>query len=352
MRPAWPAAGGEPPASALIRCQPEDFFVEELAGFEPSGDGEHAYLYIEKRELNSVDVVSRLAELAQVPQRDIGFAGMKDRRAVTRQWFSVGLAGRAEPGWQQLEASGEIAVLAVARHRRKLRRGSHAGNRFRIVLRDVQGDRAELQQRLESLRTTGAPNYFGEQRFGRDGSTLAAAQRWSQRGGRVSRRQRGLYLSALRAFLFNELLAPRVIDANWTALEAPGICMLAGSNSYFSCEAVDEKLCARLASGDVHPGLPLWGRASRDDSAPLVQRYKQSLGENDWIGEFLVGQGLDMAWRATRLLPDDFCWQFCDDGRLQIDFALGAGSYATALLAECVRCKDGSRMSGNGSEQG
>ena len=159
----------------------------------------------------SDELVQRLSALSGVPERDIGLSGLKDRNAVTRQWFSVGMAGRREPDWQALETGGDVQLLELGRHSRKLRRGVHRANRFSLVLRGVSGDRADLERRLQLVRQQGAPNYFGEQRFGRNGATLEQACRWA-RGGhrRQTRARRSLYLSALRAFLFNTALATRV----------------------------------------------------------------------------------------------------------------------------------------------
>src|SRR5690606_599405 len=147
----------------------------------------------QKRQLNSMDLVRRVSALSAAPPRDIGYSGLKDRNAVTRQWFSVGMAGRVEPDWHALEKDGDVRVLAVTRHARKLRRGVHRANRFTLVLRELSGEPAALEQRLQALRATGAPNYFGEQRFGRDGSTLEQARRWMRNGRRISRDRRSLY---------------------------------------------------------------------------------------------------------------------------------------------------------------
>ena len=338
MIPAWPRAGGEPPASALIRARPEDFEVTEELGFELAGEGEHVFLYLQKRGLNTMELLQRVAALSGVPERDIGVSGLKDRNAVTRQWFSVGLAGRAEPDWRQLEAGGEVRVLECGRHLRKLRRGVHRANRFRLVLREVEGDRAALVERLQWVRAAGVPNYFGEQRFGNDGATLEQARRWIASGRRrVTRARRGLYFSALRACLFNELLALRVADGTWNSIVDGDVCCLQGSRSLFRCERADEELCRRAAAGDLHPGLPLWGTGGKEGYAEQARRLGQLLHQESAVCDFLEQAGLELAWRPARLLADDFCWQFCDDGALQLDFALGAGAYATALLAEIVR---------------
>ena len=337
MTPAWPRAWGEPPATAVIRARAEDFRVSEALGFAPSGDGEHVFLYLQKRGLNTLELVQRLAQLSGVPTRDIGVSGLKDRNAVTRQWFSVGMAGRGEPDWRRLEAAGDVQVLERARHQRKLRRGVHRANRFHLVLRQVEGDRAALEDRLQQVRDQGVPNYFGEQRFGNDGATLAQARQWVASGRRkVTRARRSLYLSALRSLLFNELLAARVEAATWNTIADGDVCCLQGSRSLFRCEQADAELTRRAALGDVHPGLPLWGSGA-DELAQQARTLAGERGLEPALCEFLERAGLELSWRPARLLADDFCWQFCDDGGLQLDFALAAGAYATALLAEIAR---------------
>ena len=342
MTISWPRAFGDPPSRALIRCQPEDFTVSEELGFDLSGEGEHVFLYLQKRNLNTMELLERLTAVSGVPQRDIGVSGMKDRNAVTRQWFSIGMAGRQAPDWQALEAGGDVKILKQGRHSRKLRRGVHRANRFRLVLRAVTGEHDALEQRMERVRSEGAPNYFGAQRFGRSGSTLEQARRWALGGGRrLTRAKRGLYLSALRAYLYNTVLASRVVAGNWNCPSDGDVCILRGTRSQFTCGIVDEKLRARASSGDVHPGLPLWGRGTSAASPPRALQQRESLTEQLPLCDFLEREGLELAWRPARLLADDFCWQFCDDGALQLDFALGAGCYATALLTEIVQFEQG-----------
>ncbi len=338
MMPDWPRARGVPPAAALIRSRPEDFQVTEELGFTPSGEGEHVFLYLQKRQLNTLELLQRVAALSGVPERDIGISGLKDRNAVTRQWFSVGMAGRPEPDWHQLEVGGDVRLLRRERHLRKLRRGVHRANRFRLVLRELDGDRAALQQRLEQVRRAGVPNYFGEQRFGHGGSTLEQARRWARTGGRrVTRARRSLYLSALRAYLFNTLLARRVEVGDWADVVDGDVCALQGSRSLFRCEHADSDLRQRAVAGDLHPALPLWGRGGENAFGERALQLGEMLQHESELCAFLERAGLELDWRPARLLADDFCWQFCDDGDLQLDFALGAGAFATALLAEIVR---------------
>ncbi|MFV0278092.1 MAG: tRNA pseudouridine(13) synthase TruD, partial [Parahaliea sp.] len=293
-----------------------------------------------------------LSELSGIPLRDIGFCGLKDRNALTSQWFSVGLAGAAEPDWGALERRADVRLLAVTRHGRKLRRGVHRANHFSLWLRALAADREQLRQRLESVRDHGVPNYFGEQRFGRDGGTLAQARQWSQRGGRrLSRTRRGLYLSALRGLLFNQLLAARVRADTWAAILPGDVCSLQGTRSRFACTGPDADITARAAAGDLHPALPLWGRGRPEQGAQRLAEQGAILAPERAVCDFLEGAGLDLDYRPARALPDDFCWQFCDDDSLHLSFSLGAGSYATAVLAQIIDYSEGDMAIGDASEQ-
>ena len=346
----WPHAWGEPSATALLRCRAEDFEVEEQLSFTPAGEGEHAYLFIEKRGRNTQDITWQLSRFCGVAERDIGYCGLKDRHAVTRQWFSIGLAGRDQPQWSALE-DDKLRVLQQTRHLRKLRRGVHRGNRFRLVLRELTGDRDALVQRLQQVKSAGAPNYFGEQRFGIEGGNLRAGLQWLRGGSRKPRRQqRSLYLSALRAYLFNGLLARRIQQEQWQVPRAGDVCMLSGSNSLFCCEQRDASICERAEAGDLSLGLPLWGSGEPRSSQPVWDEFCEMVSDHGEICDFLVQQKLALAWRSARLFADDFCWQFCDDGTLVLEFGLESGCYATALLRELVNYKDNKAGGGTSSE--
>ena len=198
--PDWARVHGSPLFAATIREQIEDFVVHELLGFEFSGDGEHDYLHIEKRAANTEWVGRQLAAFADVPARDIGYSGMKDRHAVARQWFSVPRWN--QPDWQRLEIEG-VRVLEQQRHQRKLKRGAHQSNHFRIVMRGDLSTTSGIDVRLAAIAEEGVPNYFGEQRFGRGGANLAMADQWAA-GKRLPRHKRSIAISSARAFLFNQ----------------------------------------------------------------------------------------------------------------------------------------------------
>ena len=206
--PVWPYVYGQPSGQGKIRSVPEDFIVKENLAFEPSGAGEHAFLQIEKTGENTDYVARQLARFANVRQRDVSFAGLKDRHAVTTQWFSVWLPGKADPDWTQFETDS-MKVLQSVRHARKLKRGVLSGNSFKLIIRDWQGDQDKTIRQLEAIKANGIANYYGAQRFGNEGQNVNKALAMFQ-GAKVGREQRSLYLSAARSYLFNQILAYRV----------------------------------------------------------------------------------------------------------------------------------------------
>ncbi len=337
MIESLPHAHGGPLATGVIRHCPEDFIVDEIAGFEVDGEGEHVVLRIRKRNTNTDWLARQLARLAGVPARDVGYAGLKDRQAVTTQWFSVCLAGREEPDWADLN-SEDISVLQVQRHSRKLRRGALRGNRFELRIREFAADAAQLDDRLRTIQARGVPNYFGEQRFGIDGANLEQARAMFE-GKRIkSRHQRSMYLSAARSLLFNHLLAQRVERQSWNRAIPGDVMLLAGSNSYFVIDEVDDEIRRRVADFDIHPGGILWGRGrteSRGEAAALEAALAECF---PLFCEGLERAGLKAARRALRVRPENLQWTHRPDRKqLELRFELPPGAYATAILREIVK---------------
>ena len=337
---ALPAAHGAPVLQARFRQSPEDFLVAEVDAFDASGAGEHLLLTIEKRGLNTAFAARRIAQWAGVPESAVGYAGLKDRHALTRQRFTVQLPGRADPPLQELAfedaARGEaLRVLHAARHARKLPRGALAGNRFGLTLREVRGDRDAVDARLRAIRERGVPNYFGEQRFGREGGNLAKALAMFG-GRRVRREERSMLLSAARSALFNRVLARRVAEACWDRALEGEVWMLDGRRSVFGPEPFDAALAARLAAFDIHPTAPLWGRGALR-SAGEARALELAALDDDLAQRLRAGleaAGLDQERRATRLRPDDLAWDWPAADVLQLRFGLPPGTYATSVLAE------------------
>jgi tRNA pseudouridine13 synthase len=333
-------AWGRPPVSGRLRSTPEDFLVHEIPLVEPAGEGEHVWLLIRKRQENTEQVARSLARLAGVTQRDVSYAGLKDRNAVTEQWFSVYLPGGSEPEWSAID-SESVTLLRCARHHRKLRRGALRGNAFCIRVRDITGDRVELERRLSDIATGGVPNYFGEQRFGRDGSNLRTAERlFSHSAGRLPREQRGLALSAARSFLFNQVLSRRVEMHSWDRPLPGEALQLEGTHSYFIAEQVDEILLGRVREGDVHPSGPLYGRGESPATGEALRVESACLAPHEVWRQGLIEAGLKQERRALRLLIGSLTWLWPEPDCLELSFSLPAGAYATSVLRELVRSGD------------
>lgn len=329
-----PRAHGAPVLAARIRTSADDFFVEELPGFEPSGVGEHLLLTVEKRGMNTAFAAKTIAQWAGVDESAIGYAGLKDRHAVTRQRFSVWIPKKIAPAIDALQ-SDELRVLEHAWHARKLPRGALAGNRFVLVLRAVSGDRADIDARLAAIAARGVPNHFGEQRFGRGGDNVRKAVAMFA-GGRVKREERTMLLSAARSELFNRVLAARVEAGNWDAALDGEVWMLDGSRSVFGPEPLTPELQARLHAFDIHPSGPLWGEGELR-SADAARELELAALAGDTASRLRAGlerAGLKQERRALRLRPTELAWDWRGDDALELRFALPPGCYATTLLRE------------------
>lgn len=331
-----PFAFGGPPARGTIRVTPEDFVVEEITGITPTGAGEHAWLWIRKRNANTQWVAQRLAALAGVRAVAVGYAGLKDRRALTSQVFTVHLPGRPDPDWSAIEGP-EIEVLEATRHQRKLQRGALRGNRFRVRVHDLAGDRAALAERLGVMGERGVPSYFGPQRFGHGGANLAAADALLRGADVGDRFQRGMAISAARAFLFNAVLAARVAARTWDAALPDDLVQLDGRHAAFRVQPDDEAVAERARALAVHPTGPLPGRPGRAlVPGPQVQALEQAVlaPHRDWV-DGLARLGVEAERRALRLPVRDLHWVLRGD-TLELAFELPAGGFATTVLRECV----------------
>lgn len=327
-------AHGDAVLTARMRVAPEDFRVDEIDGFEASGSGEHLLLTVEKRGMNTAFAAKQIASWAGIAEMGVGYAGLKDRHAVTRQRFSVHLPKRIAPDLAALE-SEDLRVLHHDWHAKKIPRGALAGNRFELVLRDVQGDRAAIDARLQAIAACGVPNHFGEQRFGRAGDNVDNALAMFA-GRRFRREQRSLLLSAARSELFNRVLARRVSDDCWDRPLDGEAWMLDGSRSVFGPEPWNEVLAARLAEFDIHPSGPLWGRGElrSSDAAHDLEVQAVSVGNGAALCAGLEAAGLKQERRALRLRAQAMAWDWPSSDMLHLRFELPAGCYATVMLAE------------------
>ncbi len=334
-----PLAGTHPVLRGKIRLTPDDFQVTEQLSFTPDHAGMHALLQIRKRNANTEWVARKLAVFAGVKRMAIGYAGLKDRHADTVQWFSIDLAGKTEPDWTQL-GSNEISVVSVTRHGRKLRRGAVRENCFDITVRQISGDKQQLETRLQHIKHVGVPNYFGEQRFGRDNLSRAKAMLCGEI--KVSDRfKRGIYLSAARALLFNRVLGQRVKDGIWNQVLPGDVMMLNGSNSFFNCDVPDETILSRLQSGDIHPSGPLWGEGELPSQSQASALEHEALVADDHWRSGLEKAGMRQQRRSLRVIPGDLTWSTCQHDALRLQFSLPSGSYATSVLREVVDYESG-----------
>ncbi len=330
-------ANNEPKLSGVIRTHFSDFKVDEKFAFEATGEGEHALLHIKKQDTNTDWLSRQISDLAGVRKLDVSYAGLKDRNAITTQWFSVWLPGKPDPDWSLLN-SENVEILSTCRHNRKLRRGSLRGNQFTLIVRDIEGDASDLEQRMNTIQQDGVPNYFGDQRFGIDGKNLEKA-RVMFGGKRVKDRfKRSIYLSAARSAMFNDVLSQRVEMNKW-ANGIPGdVMLLDNSRSYFLATDIDEKIVQRLKEHDIHPSGPLWGRdelLSKGDVAELESKLPNKFEVFD-VG--LKNARLDQERRSLRLSVKDLQWNYDTSNKiLELSFFLPAGGYATAVLREIIK---------------
>ena len=343
--PEWPYHLDEPVAAGLIRSCPEDFIVEEIPRVQPEGEGSHLWLWVEKRSANTDWVARELAKAVACAQRDIGYAGLKDRHAVTRQWFSTPANDKTEKMLEDADIEG-VQILKFCRHGRKLKRGTLDGNRFSLRIREFGGDIAETEQRLEQIRLDGVPNYFGPQRFGHQGRNVAQGLSLLKKGVRLQRNKKSIYLSAIRSFLFNQVLAERVRQGTWNSMIEGDLAMLDGTQSIFPCgipDAVIEDRCKRL---DIHPTGPMPGE---DGSQPMghVAMLERGVLQN-WpeLIEVLTAQRVKASRRALRLYPAKLEWDI-KGGNLELTFTLPPGCYATTVLREILVFSEAERMSDN-----
>jgi tRNA pseudouridine13 synthase len=328
-----PRAYGEPLARGTLRAEPEDFVVEEDLGFAASGTGQHVLLKVRKRNANTQWVARELAKLCGCHPRDIGYAGLKDRRAVAVQWFTVPRSRLSPEAWREIQQP-EFNVLDAAAHSRKLPRGALAGNRFEIRIRAVDPTAlaSALEARIVHIAHRGVPNYFGPQRFGREGANLA---RIVEGLSALRPPERGFVLSAARSLVFNAVLAERVRDGSWDHLEPGDVANLDGRGSVFPVDSSDPTLTTRCDGLEIHPTGPLWGRGALPTQGRIGELETRVAAEFQQACSLVVDAGMDQERRALRLAVRDLSWDGEPDA-IVLRFRLTRGSFATTVLRELV----------------
>ncbi len=338
-----PRAWGEPLGNATVASEPEDFFVDEQIAFAASGDGPHLLVQIEKCRMSTTEAIRTLAGHWQVKPRDVGYAGRKDREAVTRQWLSVPWPIQASLPPAEIITNNEeqgkrLLVRSCARHRRKLPVGALVSNRFRLRLRQLTASQALVNKRLQQIAVAGVPNYFGGQRFGKDARNLQLVADWFAGRYRPRHRsERSMLLSAARSGCFNAVLADRVAKGDWIQPGPADLMVLDGRGSLFAGDSEPAtRLAARAAGLRVHPTGPLPGLARKGVtlSPELAEREAAVLNDYALLVQGLCEQKVEAARRALRLAVGNMVWHWPSEGELLLDFSLAKGCYATTVLRE------------------
>jgi len=331
---APPRAHGELPARGRLRVEPEDFLVEEELGFAPAGSGAHVLLKVRKVNANTQWVARELARLAGCRPAEVGYAGLKDRRAVAVQWYSLPRP-RGAIDWHALRAA-DFEVLEAHAHTRKLPRGALAGNRFSIRIRVPEGDGAELAARLAprltAIRQRGVPNYFGTQRFGRGAGNLRTP---GTSVDRLPQQARAFALSAARSLIFNALLAARVSNGTWERLQVGDLANLEGRGSVFRVATPDTELTARCRRLEIHPSGPLWGEGSPASAAAVLELEETIAARYPQAAAACVAAGMAQERRSLRLAIHELRCE-SEPQAVQLHFRLARGGFATSVLAELI----------------
>lgn len=325
-----------PKQTALLKAECADFVVKEQLGYDMSGDGEFVAVKVRKTDCNTLFVGEQLAKFAGISARNMSYAGLKDRKAVTEQWFSLQMPGQPTPDFSQFSLDG-VEILDVTRHQRKIRIGSLQGNHFEILLRNAE-ETDELKVRLDFLAKNGFPNYFTEQRFGRDGNNLTQALRWANGEIKVKdRHKRSFYLSAARSEIFNLIVSKRMELNLAQQILVGDVLQLNGSHSWFVVDESEDlaQLQQRLAQQDVLLTAPLIG----EEEKSAVDFEHEIFAQHQALFALMRQERMKAARRPILIHPQYFQWQFEPNG-LRLQFALPAGSYATALIRELVNIEN------------
>ncbi|MEL0620625.1 tRNA pseudouridine(13) synthase TruD [Psychrobacter proteolyticus] len=368
----------QPIQQATYKANATDFIVNELLPLDFTGEGEHLWLHIEKSGMNTTYLAKLLSEWADIPLRDVGYSGLKDRHALTTQWFSLRIPKKQLPPTEfapvDIGENETVTILAQHWHNKKLNRGTHRANQFVITLRDIQFSSASdenvddennvspeqllsakeaVEQHLTRIGENGVPNYFGPQRFGRQGNNVREAlslfarppreprpQPKKSKRKRAPREQNTMELSAARSLIFNEILAARVRNGSWNTGLAGEVFNLEGSGSIFTSETLDDTLHARIDSGDIHPTAVLWGTGNDKVTGSAADLETEVVQHSPLLMQLATGleqRDIKAQRRALRLPIEALSWEWSDDQTLVLNFTLTTGSFATSVLASLVQ---------------
>ncbi|BBV09642.1 TPA: tRNA pseudouridine(13) synthase TruD [Providencia stuartii] len=327
---------GKPLSTGKLKSQPEDFIVKEDLGFELDGEGEHVMVRIEKTGCNTLFVAEQLAKFAKISARSVSYAGLKDRNAVTEQWFCLQMPGKETPDFSLWQLDG-CRVIATTRQKRKLRIGTLKGNQFELTIRDISVPE-DVEARLQKVAEQGIPNYFGEQRFGRDGQNLTQALRWANQEITVrERNKRSFYLSAARSAMFNHVASERIENQTINQVLLGDALQLTGRGSWFVATAEElPTLQARVASGELSITAPLPGDGELGTQEDALVFETNSLESYHSLMTLMKNERVSSTRRAMIVKPQNFQWQWIDQTTLKLNFFLNSGSFATSVVREII----------------
>lgn len=354
MLPELAYLHGKPTSTGLIKANQQDFCVFEQLPFLPCGEGEHLFIHIRKTGANTVFVARELAKYFKVKEQLVSYAGLKDRFAVTEQWFGIHVPGKQIYDLTDLNIDG-VEVLNYKRHNKKLRTGTLTGNRFELIIRNVTNLK-DLYERWEKIIEQGVPNYFGEQRFGIDGGNIDCALALFSGTKVKDKKKRGMYLSASRSAIFNDIINERIIHKTFATLAVGDVVMLAGTQSVFRVEEVDDVIKQRLIEKDVDITAAMWGAGElMTEAEPKI--FEQHIADkHPEFSQGLPRFGLKQERRRIRLVIEDADIEVLskektsntkseniDLPNVKVSFSLAAGSYATTVLRELIDYQDGTQ---------
>ncbi|MGY0614301.1 tRNA pseudouridine(13) synthase TruD [Vibrio sp. FJH11] len=326
---------GKPVASAKIKAQPQHFQVREDLGFSFTGEGEHLMVRIRKTGENTSFVANELAKACGVKSKDVSWAGLKDRHAVTEQWLSIHLPKGGTPDFSAFLAQyPSIEILATDRHNKKLRPGDLVGNEFVVTLSEVT-DVADVEQRLEKIKQVGVPNYFGSQRFGNDGNNLEEARRWGRENVRTrNQNKRSLYLSAARSWIFNRIVSARLEQDVFDKFVVGDVAQTSSGNLVVDADNMAE-IQAQLTDGKASITAALAGDNALPTQADALALEQPFLDEEPDLMALIRGNRMRHERRNIALKPQDLAWSV-EGNNITLTFSLDAGSFATSIVRELV----------------
>lgn len=341
---------GKPECKAKLKAQPEHFVVKEELGYSFTGSGEHLMVKIRKTGENTMFVANELARYCNVKSKNIGWAGLKDRHAVTEQWLSIHLAkAEQEPDFSEFEKQyPSIQILELNRHNKKLRPGDLIGNRFEITLSEVS-DVESVEKRVESVISGGVPNYYGAQRFGRDGNNVLEAKRWGRDNVRTrNQNKRSMYLSTARSWIFNHIVSDRINQDCFSTLVPGDIVMLANETKLEESVMTEQKISSaitadelaqyqqKLESGEAFITAALAGDNALPTEQQALQLEQKIVDSEPDLMALIRGNRMRHDRRETLLKPTDLSYSV-QDNNVVLCFSLSSGSFATSIIRELVQ---------------